>query len=130
MILSKNSNTIAALTFCLVTAAIQMFALYNNKCLKQQTRFAWIEMYLNVEKRCACYVGDRRADLLSCMNYVHTKRINCVPTNIVPVHAGDQHLSLVVVHKQPPDHCADPLLPSYITEIRKKLVRLKKIVLT
>lgn len=68
---------------------------------------SWILLHLDMKERRACYVCYRRANLLSGVDNIDAKCIHCIPTDIIPVNAGDQHLALMVVHEQPSNHCAD-----------------------
>lgn len=63
-------------------------------------------VYLDVEERGPRDIRYRRPHLLPRMDDVHSERVNGVPPDIVPVHAGDQDLTLVVIHEQAPDHDA------------------------
>ena len=38
------------------------------------------------------------------MNDVHPEGINCIPADIIPEDPGDEHLPLVVVAEEPPNH--------------------------
>lgn len=60
MIFNKNSKTIAALTFCFVTAANQIFARFNpnknNKLIKElKNRIA---THLNMKEASTSNIGD------------------------------------------------------------------------
>lgn len=104
MIFKRNSKTIAAFTFCLVTAANHILALCANRKI---SRFVWSykrTSYLYVKEGCACYIGDRRAYLLSCVYYIYTKCINCISTDVITIYSGYQDFTFVVVHKQAPNH--------------------------
>lgn len=65
-----------------------------------------IHSYLDVKEAGAGNVGDGRAHLLPGMDHVHPKRVHSIPANVVPVDPGYQHLPLVIVHKQSPNHVA------------------------
>lgn len=49
-------------------------------------------------------VRHRRSDLLASMNNVHTESIDSISSNIVSIDTGDQHFSLMIVHKQSTNH--------------------------
>lgn len=57
-----------------------------------------------MEEAGACNVSDRGSHLLTCMNDIHSESIYCISPYVIPVHAGDEDLPLVVVYKQPSDH--------------------------
>ena len=49
-------------------------------------------------------VGDRRPDLLPCMDDIDSKRINCIPTNVITVHTRNQDFSFVIVNEKASNH--------------------------
>lgn len=115
MNLSKSSNTIAAFTFCFVTAASQIFALYkeiSNQIMKCHSKILVLPLktYLYMEKWCSCDIGHWWTNLLSGMDHIYPKRIHSIPPNVIPVNPRNQHLPLVIIHKQSPDHPAPTLL--------------------
>lgn len=57
-----------------------------------------------MEETSSSDVGHRRANLLPRVDYIHSEGIHRIPSNVIPVHAGDQHFAFVVVHKQSTDH--------------------------
>lgn len=49
-------------------------------------------------------IGHWRPYLLSSMNDVDTKGIDCIAANVIPVDARYQHFTLVIVHEQSANH--------------------------
>lgn len=100
----------AALTFCFVTAASQMFALCEcpNSSLDPR-RIVRKLSHLDVEKAGSGDVRYGRPHLLTCMNDIYTKGIDSVPSNIVTINARDQDLAFMIVHKKSSDHFATVL---------------------
>lgn len=111
MIFSKNSKTIAALTFCFVTAANQMFARWKSGKNEQfqlfghlRSRLDWFITYFDMKEAGACDIRYWRTNLLPCMNDIYAKRIDCISANVVSIHARYQHLTFVIVHKEAANH--------------------------
>lgn len=62
--------------------------------------------HLDVEEAGAGDVGDRGANLLPRMDHIDPEGVHSVPSDVVPVHSRDEHLALVIVHKQSANHVA------------------------
>lgn len=85
----------------LLSATICGFFCKKNKFL----------IYLNMKKRCTCDICNRRAYLLSGMYHIDSKCINSISANIISINPRNEDFPLVVVHEQPPNHRANPILP-------------------
>lgn len=51
-------------------------------------------------------VGDRRPDLLPGMDHIDPEGVHSIPPDIIPIDPRDEHLPLVIVHKQTANHVA------------------------
>lgn len=99
MIFNKNSKTIAALTFCFVTAASQMFALCKIMVNIFGTDKKISFSHFDVEKARPGDVSDWRPDLLTSMNHIYAKGVNSIASNIVAIDSRNQDFSLMIVDK-------------------------------
>lgn len=57
-----------------------------------------------MEERGPGDVSDGRPNLLPGMDHVHSERVHRIPPDVVSIHPRDEHLALVVVHEETPDH--------------------------
>lgn len=77
----------------------KMSAIHETFCVDIQ-----LSTYLNMEEAGPGDVGHRRSDLLPRVDNIDPKGIHRIPSDVIPIHTGDQYLSLVIVHKQSADH--------------------------
>ena len=66
-----------------------------------------------MEKGSPCNISHGTSNLLSGMNDIYTKSINCITSDIIPIDTRDQYLSFVVVDEEATDHDDDDDQPWY-----------------
>uniref|UniRef100_A0A0B7A0U5 Uncharacterized protein n=1 Tax=Arion vulgaris TaxID=1028688 RepID=A0A0B7A0U5_9EUPU len=76
---------------------------------------------LDVEEAGTGYIGDRRSNLLACVNHVHTEGINSIASNIISEYSGYKNLSFVIVDEQSPNHFGKWISPKLIKENYKSM---------
>ena len=71
-----------------------------------------------MEKGSPCNISHGTSNLLSGMNDIYTKSINCITSDIIPIDTGDQYLSFMVVDEEATDHDDQPwyFLVRYLTQ--------------
>lgn len=65
-------------------------------------------------------VGDRRAHLLPGMDDIDPEGIDSIAADVVTVHTGDEHLTLVVVDEQAPQHPCGSVTVQWINGIKSR----------
>ena len=66
-----------------------------------------------MEKGSPGNISHGTSNLLSGMNDIHTKSVNCITSDIIPIDTRDQYLSFVVVDEEATDHDDDDDQPWY-----------------
>ena len=60
-----------------------------------------------MEKGSPCNISHGTSNLLSGMNDVDTKSVDCITSNVISIDTRDQDLSFMVVNEEAADHDDD-----------------------